>query len=678
MVTDSLQSYLNRLRAEGLESLSDSELVERFVMTCDEVAFTGLVQRHGPLVLGVCRRILKDTHLAEDAFQTVFMILARKAGSIRKRMSVASWVYGVALRVARKARQQQRQTSPLIEAPDKGGASDSDLLACLDEELERLPAKYRLPLILCYLEGRTNKEAARLLECSEDAIRGRLYQGLKRLRSRLIRFGTWAPAGLDRLASQGAFVVPETSLIAAVKTSCAYAKGDPSWQSAVSMTSVFLERKVSRTMIMQKIQRTVIVSLIVGLLLGTIGFGMSPWQQDSTKIPEQTPAPSGQQVAPVPKRVRADKQKVIQGNNAFAFAVYNELRGEKGNLFLSPYGISMGLSMALGGARGETAEQMKSALRYPIPSERLPEAFSLLRQETKADTKNGYKLRIANAVWMQSGYAFRPEFVALCADHYGALAQPLDFGMATEQARQRINRWTADRTSGDIPELYKKGTLSNNTKLVLTNAIAFQGKWTTAFNKKKTRDSEFRISAKESISVPVMHQEGTFRVLFEETFSAVELPYGDGGMSMLIFVPNTVDGLAKLEARLTEKTFAEWHKKFRKEEMLVTVPRIKFRSSFELGKPLIRLGMTNAFQSGQADFSGMDGTKGLSINSVLHRAFVEIDEKGTKAAAVTGIQLSDPSGPPSVRADKPFFFLIRDNRTGSVLFLGRVVDPRGT
>ena len=390
---------------------------------------------------------------------------------------------------------------------------------------------------------------------------------------------------------------------------------------------------------------------------------------------------------PIPQ---AEMKALVEGNNAFALDLYARLRDQEGNLFFSPYSISTALAMTYAGARGDTEAQMAEVLRFPTdemrhaqgmvmqmpwPQEKLHPAFKSLIEDLNARQKKGaYELSVANALWGQKGYAWLDEFLKITRDNYGAGLREVDFVGDTEGARKTINDWVEKETKDKIKELVPPGVLDGLTRLVLTNAIYFKGKWALQFKVKATRDAPFTLLDGKKVQVPMMHQSKEFGYMETEGFQALELPYVREELSMIVFLPKKVDGLAELEKSFTADDLAKWLDELHKLKVYVLLPRFKMTSEFRLDKVLKAMGMTDAF--GAADFSGMDGKEGLFISAVLHKAFVDVNEEGTEAAAATAV----PEAMELVellvfRADHPFLFLIRDNRTGSILFMGRLVNP---
>jgi serine protease inhibitor len=377
-----------------------------------------------------------------------------------------------------------------------------------------------------------------------------------------------------------------------------------------------------------------------------------------------------------------DTRKVVAGNTEFAIDLYGKLRTREGNVFFSPYSISTALAMTYGGARGETENQMAQTLHFNMPPDKLHPAFAALEANLNAVQRKGQvKLATANSLWPQKDFAFLPDFPALCRKYYGTTITPVDYMRHTEAARKTINDWVEAMTNRKIVELLKPGVLDSSNRLVLVNAIYFKGKWASEFETNRTENQPFHISSDKTIDAPLMQQTHDFRYAEFPGLQVLELPYAGDDLSMIVLLPREVDGLGNLEAGLTAENLTAWIANLESQEVVVFLPKFKMTSEFSLAKTLEGLGMTDAFIYGQADFSGMDGRKDLFISTVEHKAFVEVNEEGTEAAAATAVLMEAGGLPmnlrpiPVFRADHPFLFLIRDNRNGSVLFLGRVMDP---
>jgi serine protease inhibitor len=370
---------------------------------------------------------------------------------------------------------------------------------------------------------------------------------------------------------------------------------------------------------------------------------------------------------------------VVKGNSAFAFDLYEELKRVEGNIFFSPYSISTALAMAYAGARGKTEEQMGAALHFTLDQNQFHPAFSCLEAQLKAIQEKGdIELNIANALWAQEDYVFLRKFLKLIACNYLAALNPVDFKRAHEEARKKINAWVEQKTKDKIKELIKPGVLNSMTRLVLTNAIYFKGRWESQFKKCRTKKNPFWLSIDKPVEVSMMTQKQQFRYMENDRVQILEMPYVGNDLAMIVLLPRKVDGLDQLEADLSVENLNMWIGHLRKREVSVFLPKFKMTSQFRLSETLASMGMPDAF-SGNADFSGINGTKDLFISAVIHKAFVDVTEEGTEAAAATAGVISLTSAPskppPTFRADHPFLFLIHDKHSGSIIFVGRIVNP---
>ncbi len=386
----------------------------------------------------------------------------------------------------------------------------------------------------------------------------------------------------------------------------------------------------------------------------------------------------------------ADISSVASGNSRFALKLYRQLNREDGNLFISPYSISTALAMTYAGARGQTATEMAGALDFNLPADRLHTAFSGLgSQLSGVGGKGGVELSIANALWPHQDYPFRKDFLDVIATNYRSSGQGLDYGNP-EAARGIINGWVEKQTRDKIKDLIPAGAIDSLTRMVLTNAIYFKGNWASAFKEKATREMPFKVSPQETVKAPMMFQKGQFGYYQDADVQVLEMPYKGKQVSMFVLLPNQGNTgfrrpakplekkrtLADLEKMLTPDKLSGWLGKVRPTKVDTWLPKFKMTSTLSLGEHLQSLGMKKAFAD--ADFSGMDGSRRLYLSAVLHKAFVEVNEEGTEAAAATaaivGLRSARPMGP-RFRADHPFLYLIRDKPSGSILFLGRYVTP---
>jgi len=369
---------------------------------------------------------------------------------------------------------------------------------------------------------------------------------------------------------------------------------------------------------------------------------------------------------------------VVNASNQFAFDLYSALKGEEGNIFFSPYSLSIAMAMAYEGARGQSAKEIKQVFYYPEDIEILRQGYAeTINQINKKDKK--YELHTANALWAQKNYPFLPEYFKTVEKYYGGKVTNVDFVRDTENSRLMINKWVEEQTNNRIKDLLPQGVITPLTRLVLTNAIYFKGNWETQFPKQNTKEADFKISDDKKVRVPLMFiRERKFNYTENENLQLLELPYAGNELSMLVLLPR--NKLSELEPYLKPDKIQDLMKDMRQEEVDVYLPRFKFETKYLMGGEkgiLGRMGMPTAFSEMRADFSGMTGRPDLYITEVVHQAFVEVNEEGTEAAAATGIIM----GAKAVlikqvfRADHPFIFFILEKRTGTILFFGRVMDP---
>jgi serpin B len=371
---------------------------------------------------------------------------------------------------------------------------------------------------------------------------------------------------------------------------------------------------------------------------------------------------------------KADLGTLVAGNNAFAFDLYGALRTDEDNLLTSPYSISLALAMTYAGARGETEQQMADTLHFALPQAQLHPAFNALDRalQGRGQGEQAFRVHLVNAIWGQRGYTFLDTFLDTLAQNYGAGLRTLDFALP-EAARQVINDWVAEQTEKKIEDLLPRGALDASTVLVLANAIYFKAPWQSPFMEKWTQDGAFARLDGSQVAVPMMRVPARFGYVQGMGYQAVELPYGEGEMAMLILVPDRgafTSFADTLDARRLDDILSSMQSTY----LDLTMPKFSYASGFELGETLSAMGMPAAFVG--ADFTGMNGTGGIWIDDVYHKTFIAVDEQGTEAAAATAVVMERGLGAP-LRIDRPFIYLIRDVDTGAILFVGQVLDPSG-
>lgn len=411
----------------------------------------------------------------------------------------------------------------------------------------------------------------------------------------------------------------------------------------------------------------------------------------TTSVPPATsePPPGGYMIANVSRRQpdasADDVAALAAGNRAFAADLYAVLAGASGdNLAFSPLSIRIALAMTYAGAEGTTAVQMADALRFGIFGDRLHAAYNALDQALEArnaefppgpdGVERSVELAVVNALWGQQGFSFEDDFLRTLAAQYGAGMHLVDYVEATEAARAAINEWVASETSERIPELIGPGVLSQLTRLVLTNAVYLDATWASPFDPDRTRPGDFTLLDGSVVSADLMRATLSVPYAEGENWQAVELPYVGDELAMLVIVPDA-GAFPAVEASIAERLEAS---DVAPQQVALALPRFEFRSQSGLVGPLRELGMVDAFDTTLADFSGMTGERDLFISDILHEAFIAVDEQGTEAAAATAVVMdlrSAPADPIVLEIDRPFLFALRDRATGTVLFLGRVLDP---
>ena len=421
-------------------------------------------------------------------------------------------------------------------------------------------------------------------------------------------------------------------------------------------------------------RKTVLLLLISAMLLGLIGCSqVVSGQVLQSDKPRDTS----------PEVDKTDLAMLVDGNNAFAFNLYQTLRQKGANLFYSPYSISEALAMTYAGARGDTEKDMAEALNFSLSQDRLHPAFNSLDLQlkqrgegAKGKDDEGFRLHIVNATWGQKDYTFLTSFLDVLGQNYGAGLRILDFINETEKSRITINKWVSDQTEERIKDLVPRGAINHLTRLVLTNAIYFNAAWQYPFEEDTTSDGLFHLLSGSDVTVPMMRQEESFRYCEGGDYQAVELPYDGQELSMVILLPKA-EQFETFEKRLDAELVKAIIDKLETNQVALTMPKFEYESSFGLKEALSTLGMGVAFTA-DADLSGMNGKPGLFIQDVLHKAFVSVDEAGTEAAAATAVIVGLTAVPPepvTFTIDRPFIFFIRDIPTGSIIFVGRVLNP---
>ena len=412
---------------------------------------------------------------------------------------------------------------------------------------------------------------------------------------------------------------------------------------------------------------------MIAVVTGTAALFLFPYQPDQP--------PQVDDAGSTPEGI----QEVVNANNKFAFDIYSKLdAAEQKNLFYSPYSISAALAMTSEGAKGTTADEINSVFHFPEKSTLRPNFAAIYKDINKEN--NEYELRTGNALWIQQDYPFLEEYQSNVETYYGGKAASVDFIRETEKSRQTINKFIEEQTNNKIQELLPQGILNSDTRLVLTNAIYFKGTWEWEFDTSDTRDQEFKITPSNIVQTPMMSMKpdkAQFNYADLGEMQLLELPYKGEELSMLLLLP--AETLNTLEPSLTAEKLSEYKTQMRETSLdSIVLPKFEFDAKYSLADTLSDLGMPTAFipynptsPETTADFSGMDGTRNLRISAVIHQAYIKVDEKGTEAAAATGVVVGMTSAMPSkiFKADHPFIFIIQEKKTGNILFIGRVTDP---
>ncbi|MBN2127363.1 MAG: serpin family protein [Candidatus Diapherotrites archaeon] len=380
-------------------------------------------------------------------------------------------------------------------------------------------------------------------------------------------------------------------------------------------------------------------------------------------------------------------QEAVNANNQFAFELYNKYSSKEENIFFSPYSISTALGMTFEGAKGQTAEEMREVFHFIENEKNRKESTAILYNKLNKGNEK-IKLSTANALWAQKDYVFLQEYFDLIEKYYAGKVTNLDFINKTEESRKTINSWVEQKTNNKIKDLIPQGSITGDTKLVLTNAIYFKGNWLHQFKTEKTFQEEFKLNETQSIQTEFMHLKSSelkdeepgkdlFNYMENDSMQMLELEYNEDKLSMLILLPK--NNLNELEEQLNNEKLSELKNSMRKEKVNISLPKFKLETKYFMGQDLSEMGMPTAF-SPSADFSGMTGSKDLMISQVIHQAFVEVNEEGTEAAAATAVIMettsATPLQPKEFKANHPFIFIIQEKETGNILFIGKLMNPK--
>jgi len=382
---------------------------------------------------------------------------------------------------------------------------------------------------------------------------------------------------------------------------------------------------------------------------------------------------------------QSDLEKLVSGNSRFTFNLYQALRDDDENLFFSPFSISIALAMTYAGAREQTETQMAETLHYYLPQTHLHPAFNYLDMllnplnSTGSQEEKAFQLNIANSLWGQKDYPFLPGFLDVIAMNYGSGLRLVDFipEDRREEARLAINEWVGQQTEQKILELIEEDILTEYTRLVLANAIYFMGDWKDPFLS-GTNDDTFYLLDGSSTVVPMMSRRVMTDIVQGDGFQVIVLPYKGDSIEMVVLLPDSGE-FNDFETSLDADRFNNMLTNVQSFDVRLSMPKFEYETSLKLEKTLAGMGMPDAFHENLANFTGMydfdQVGRNLFIAHIIHKAYIAVDEKGTEAAAATGVVAEDESLPMEIRIDRPFIFLIKDNQTGTILFIGRLIQP---
>ena len=369
---------------------------------------------------------------------------------------------------------------------------------------------------------------------------------------------------------------------------------------------------------------------------------------------------------------------LVEKTNDFGFNLYKNLARENENIMISPVSVSLAMAMVYNGANGATREDMARALNVQgLELDRLNKNnLALLYYLTSADPE--LTLNIANSIWMLEDFKFSEAFVATVKNDYQAEAKKLDF--ADPKSADVINKWVNDKTRGTIDQIVTP-PIDSQTIMFLINAVYFKGSWTSPFETELTSEQAFNLVDGQTVTVPTMYQSGSFDYLKSSGFQALRLPYGeDEQMAMVLFLPDQNTSLSEFQNQLNQDNWSNWQAHFEAKAGTLMLPKFTMEYEKSLNQVLAELGMGIAFEPGKADFSGLAAAAAgdIYISNVKHKTFIQVDESGTEAAAVTSVEVGTTSMPAydfELNFDRPFFYAIEDSETGAIVFMGSVLDP---
>jgi serine protease inhibitor len=419
------------------------------------------------------------------------------------------------------------------------------------------------------------------------------------------------------------------------------------------------------------------ISLIITII---VLFSACKTRTETTDKPDPTTESNDGKTTEMPTNTYSDAE-VVKANNSFAFELYGEIGSEKNQIF-SPFSISSALAMTYAGARKTTAEEFVKVFHFTSDQDAFHPAYKKLIADIESAQNEDLQISVANALWPQKKYVFLKEYLDLMKEYYGVEITYLDYKKDAEGSRLIINKWVEDKTNDKIKDLLKPGILTELTRMVLTNAIYFKGDWKNAFNEDATYEAPFFLDKNEQVLAERMNiTQGSVKYMENEDLSMLELPYSKDKMSMVFILPKEKDGIEGLEKNLNYMNYNRWYMQMNPQKVIIGIPKFKIDFYIDLSEVLKAMGLETAF-TGNANFSGMTGIEDLKIDKVIHKAFIEVNEAGTEAAAATAVIMIEktsaisPPPPKAFIADHPFIYIIKDNKTGAILFMGKVMNPK--
>jgi len=375
-----------------------------------------------------------------------------------------------------------------------------------------------------------------------------------------------------------------------------------------------------------------------------------------------------------PRQLTAGEEKLVSVDNSFGFKLFKEVNNEDGNknVVISPLSISMALGMTVNGAAGETRDAMLKTMElYGLSMDEVNQSYRTLI-DLLANLDPKVKFDLANSIWYRDNFPFEQTFFDLCKQYFDAEVTGLNFN-ESEKSKEIINNWVNEKTKGKIKEIVDE--IQDNSVMFLINAIYFKGAWKNQFDPKETHSGTFHKINGETQPCDLMKKEAQFKYAYNNYFQIVDLPYSFGDYSMTIFLPNYDKTLNECLNAFTQENYSQWISNLVTHKVIIELPKFKIEYEKELNDALKRLGMDIAFVEGRADFTNMSELgKYLYIDKVMHKTFILVNEEGAEAAAATSVGIEVISMPPQMTMDRPFLFVIRDNHSGTILFMGKIIE----